>query len=81
MKSAYLDDEPNWILDTFWDSCNSLGYEYNGLPWNPPPPARLTVGDHLFVQCLNCDYSQPPPFPEPYPSPLSNSSLCIHQPR
>ena len=45
----------------FLDSCNSLGCQYNGLPWNPTPPAGLTVGADLFVQCLNCEYSQPPP--------------------
>ena len=61
MKSVYLAHDPNWILDTFWDSCNSLGYEYNGLPRNPRHPSRLSVGDHLFGQCLKCDYSQPPP--------------------
>ena len=55
MQQALLSPDRNWFLDSFWDSCNALGLEYNGLPWNPAPHDLLIRRYHVYVKCWSPD--------------------------
>ena len=50
-------------FDSFWDSCNALGLEYNSLPWNPAPHDLLIPRDHLYVKCWSPDTAEAETFP------------------
>ena len=63
MQQALLSPDLNWFLDSFRDSCNALGVQYNGLPWNLAPQYLLIPPDLLYVKCWSPDTGEAETFP------------------